>query len=134
MKAVTIHDVINRGSGSYLTFDLIDILNLFPRRVISSSWSVEGVWCIQKEGEEQEPKFKGQISGKDLNHFATNVNQIIDGVFKGFEEGSKKPWLVIVADDSTLYAVISNEDAVINEIKDKFKVVKESLEWAQEYA
>jgi hypothetical protein len=132
MHAITIHDIRN----GLLAFDLLDILKLYEADIYASSWKCRNVWCIHKDGRElhlfsEKPK---ALTGKEMLQFATEVQQTIDGEFIGTREGESRPWLVVVAEDSTYYVVLVRNLQHLELVKSRFNDVRDSPLWGEQYA
>lgn len=129
MQAVTIHDLRTSDQGSsFLAFDLIDVLRAIEPLVDGSLWRVSKVWCI-RQGEE-EPVFEDRLGWLQLTAFAEDCSQVIDGEFRAFRPDGADPWLAIVADDSTCFAVLTDENRVMEALRKRFADVRDSDEWA----
>jgi hypothetical protein len=133
MRAVTIHDMRPLGRGQVLAVDLIDILRLCEADVTTSSWKCSYVECLgdlacefMSVGDAQ-----GIISGEELLRLASGVYQVIWGDFEAYRTGESRPWLVVRAVDSTLYVVITDIRHLLDEIRTRFQIVRESPEDAE---
>ena len=123
MPSIRIQDKKQRNSGRFLSFDLKDILSEIGEPIFKSNWRCTKVWCIKVlDGEPmsfRDSRFK--LSGEEFANFASEATQVIDGRFEAKSEGAaKKPWLVIVAFDSTFYEVWSSKSWVIEKLKARF--------------
>jgi hypothetical protein len=106
----------------------MDILTVIGEPVKQSKWyCYELHYTARKEGvfnEFHEPRLK--FSGDELIGFASEIHQTIDGRFVAKGEGvAKKPWLVIIADDSSWFEVWSSKPKIIEQIKQHFQVVSD---------
>jgi len=129
MPGIRIRDLAPRG---YLAFDLSDILGLLGERAIRSRWRAVAVWATGKERVEGQTeledlaKARSWIEGEHLNRLAhEDVQQVIDGEFSGFDQGSDSPWVIICAVDSTYYEVYSREPGVLQSVRAAFKDVSD---------
>jgi hypothetical protein len=136
MQAVTIHDMQEREGFRWLAVDLIHVLKVFEREVLASSWQCRRFWCIPKFGDEtRDDSTEGKrMGGSELLQWAAGWQQVIDGEFIGTREGESSPWLVIVAEDSTYYVVLSRESSYLDRVREHFKDVRPSPEWTEQYA
>ena len=133
MQAVTIHDMsATETRGRILAVDLIDVLRAIEPLAQASEWQASSVWCIT-QGDNQEPDFADRLEWRQLVAFAEECHQVIDGEFRAFQPNSKSPWLAIVADDSTYYVVLSDDDRVIRAIRNRFNDVRTSDEWSANF-
>jgi hypothetical protein len=136
MNAVTIHDMQERGGFRWLAVDLIHVLKVFEPEVLASSWRCRRFWCIPKFGDEacDDSAAGKQMTGPELLQWASGWQQVIDGEFIGTRECESSPWLVIVAEDSTYYVVVSRESSFLNRVREHFRDVRPCPEWAEHYA
>lgn len=132
MEALTIHDVCDHG----LAFDLIDLLRLYESEVLALSWICRGVWCLGDGATEFEQVSESGIvlDGEDLFRLASHVYQVIDGEFVGMARNRSEPRLVVVAEDSTYYVVMSPDSELLARIRKRFSDVRTSPEWAAQFA
>ena len=136
MHAVTIHDVREINGGRLLAFDLLDILKLYELEVGTSSWEYRNVWCIGRDGNELSlgTETANTLTGTEILRFASEVQQTIDGEFVGTRKGESRPWLIVVAEDSTYYVVVVRNAQLLERVKKRFTDVRISPEWAKQYA
>ena len=136
MLAVTIHDMQEREGGGWLAVDLIHVLKLFEPEVLASSWQCRHFWCIPRFGNEaRDGSEQGTwMSGPEVLHWAAGWQQVIDGEFIGIRETEKSPWLVVLAVDSTYYVVLARETRFLDRVRERFKDVRPSPEYAEQYA
>ncbi|MEN7344153.1 MAG: hypothetical protein AAAFM81_14475 [Pseudomonadota bacterium] len=133
MHAVTIHDLrTSDQGGSFLAFDLIDVLRAIESLVDGALWEVSKVWCIRRGDEE--PVFENRLDWSQLTAFAEDCSQVIDGEFRAFRSDGAEPWLAIVADDSTYYVVLTDDYQAMQAIRDCFNDVRDSDEWAANFS
>ncbi len=129
MLGIKIQDKKQSNSGSgFLDFDLRDILAVIGEPVKQSKWLCYNLWyTAQRNGifnEFHEARLK--FSGDELIQFASEIHQTIDGRFEAKTEGAaKKPWLVIIADDSSWFEVWASKPKIIEQLKEHFQVVNE---------
>ena len=113
MKAVMIRDM--QPDGRCLAVDLRHVLDALGERVTTSTWCVIGVWALGSAAEELAAFDEHQIvAGARLLQLATEVYQIIDGIFFGTDPGASSPWIVVQAVDSSYYIVHSDDPAVLD--------------------
>ena len=136
MHAITIHDMQEREGFRWLAVDLIHVLRLFEPEVLSSSWQCRQFWCIPRYGDEARDDSEAgkQMTGSELILWATGWQQVIDGEFIGTREGESLPWLVVVAEDSMYYVVLARESRFVDRVREDFREVRPSPEWAEQYA
>lgn len=133
MQAVTIHDMRTSDSGSqFLAVDLIDVLRTIEPLAAESQWQASGIWCITR-GNTEEPVFEDRLDWSKLIAFAEECYQVIDGEFRAFQPDSGSSWLAIVADDSTYYVVLCDDNQVIKAIRERFNDVRDSDNWAENF-
>jgi len=130
MKAVTIHD---STPNDVLSFDLADLLRIAGPSVRESTWRCHAVEAIGPQADLLHAASDNgrSLSGDELIDIATEVTQIIDGDFVAERSNEGAPWLVIRAVDSTVYVVITNDHALIERIRAKFRDVRDSPEDAE---
>jgi hypothetical protein len=135
MYAVTIHDMHEKEAGRWLAFDLIHILKLFEHEALASSWQCRHFWCIPKTGDQvlDESEKGKRMTGPELLQWAAGWQQVIDGEFSATREGEASPWLVIIAEDSTYYVVLARESSFLDRVRERFKDVRPSPQWADQY-
>jgi hypothetical protein len=128
MPSIRIQDKIQRASGSFLDVYLKDILSAIGEPVLTSRWVCRDLWCVRsRDGVPQELREKRlKFSGEEIMLFASNAGQVIDGRFEARGQGAaKRPWLIIVAFDSTFYDVWSSKPNVIERIKERYNDVSD---------
>lgn len=124
MFAITITDKDDRGG---LAVELKDILSVVGEAVSTSHWKLEGVEAYGSPAAEKLEEMSDTgaiISGSELMNLASEVSQIVDGMFSGFEEGSESPWITITAIDSSAYDVASERVDALEAIRASFQTVK----------
>jgi len=118
----------SNGGGSTLTFSLKDILAVIGEKVLTSRWRCSELDYLKKTDEEFYSKKVRtmKLSGAELIDFSEKVGLILDGRFEAKSEGgAKRPWLLIVAFDTSWYEVWSSKPWVIEKMKAHFKDVSE---------
>ena len=111
------------GGGGTLSFDLRDILAAIGEPARLSQWRCHNLWyTAQKDGKFSEFRERHRrCNGQELIEFAAVVHQTIDGRFSAQSAGaSKKPWLIILAVDSSWFEVWSTKPQVIAKLSERF--------------
>jgi hypothetical protein len=123
MRGVTLTDT--DGSGA-LAFDLLDILELLPDELVSSTWDLQGVEAVGEAADELHAASdrEDRMEGARLHELAASVTQIIDGTFRAFAEGEDAPWLIVQAVDSSAYDVLTNRADLLASIRRRFRSVR----------
>ena len=132
MQSIRIADKKERGGGRFLDVQLKDILAAIGDGVADSRWTGRELWCVRRradgEGEELREK-RLKFSGAEILKFAERAGLIIDGRFEARGQGAaKRPWLIIVAFDSSFFDVWSSKPRVIEQLKARFNDVTEIAE------
>ena len=92
-RTLIIYDTKESGSG--LSFDLVDLLDLLSPMSIDAVWTVssddEEFWAIGDGGAalEQLATKSATVSGAKLLALARNTQQVVWGTFTGFLSASK---------------------------------------------
>jgi hypothetical protein len=123
MFGVTIFDHTDNG---VLSLDLKDILQLLGSQAESSEWEISQVEALDGFGAEALHGLadkKARVPGQELVRLASNVTQIIDGIFRGYQKDEREPWIVIQAVDSSAFDVQSDNNDVIRQIRQQFRSV-----------
>jgi hypothetical protein len=68
------------------------------------------------------------ISGYDLLSLSTDLTQFIYGNFEAFRNEENSPWLIIRAIDSTEFDVETNDDHILQKVRQSFTDVSDLLE------
>jgi len=113
------------GGGGMLSFDLRDILEVIGEPALASEWRCLNLWYTAvRDGEFGEfRERRRRLSGKELVEFSASVHQSIDGKFIAKKNGTNKPWLIILAVDSSWFEVWCSKQEVIEKLKDRFAKV-----------
>jgi hypothetical protein len=74
------------------------------------------------------------MTGAEMLQWTAEWQQVIDGEFIGTRDGESSPWLVVVAEDSSYYVVLARESSTLDRVKERFREVRPSPEWAEQYA
>jgi hypothetical protein len=133
MFGIKIQDSKQSNGGSNRSFDLRDILTLIGEPILSSRWQCRDLWYTAvREGKFDEIReVRRKLSGEEMMQFATGLHQTIDGRFEARSGGAaKKPWLIILAVDSSWFEVWSSKREVIEKVKAGFEKVSELPEGA----
>ena len=129
MTGIKIQDSISSPSGgSFLSFDLRDILAVVGEAARASRWRCRDLCYTEVRdggiGEFREDRRK--FSGEELIRFAAKVHQTIDGRFEARSGGAAKhPWLIISAVDSSWFEVWSSKLEVLESLKARFQQVSD---------
>lgn len=120
---------IQDSSAGHLDFDLRDILLVIGDSVGTSEWRCRDLWyTAAKDGKFGEfRERRRRFSGKEINEFAAEVHQTIDGRFVAKSTGGKRPWLVILAVDSSWFEVWSSKPKVLENLQGRFTKVSALL-------
>lgn len=129
MQGIKIQDKrISNSGGTVLNFDLRDILAVIGEPAHEARWRCRDLWCtasINGETVSVEEE-KMDFSGEEFIKFASSIHQTIDGRFEVRREGAaKKPWLLIVAFDSSWFEVWTTKPAIIERLKNRFQDISD---------
>jgi len=120
--------ILDHSDSGVLSLDLKDILLLLGSQAESSEWQISqvealgGVWAEKL----QRLADKGvRLPGKELVRLASTVTQIVDGIFRGYQRDESEPWIVIQAVDSSAFDVQCDDNAVIRQIRQRFRNVED---------
>lgn len=125
MRGVTISDL---DEQNVLTVDLVDVLRLLGEVVLESRWKLRGVEALGGTAAselQQLSDAQSEIDGRTLIKLAADVDQVVDGEFRGFRDGDSRPWIVIRAVDSSAYDVLTEDDRIVERIRGRFRAVSE---------
>jgi len=117
MKGIRIKDL---HEGKYLSFDLVDVLPLLGERATRSKWLVSDIWATMKQIDQSMELDRSWFSWEELQSLATGAQQIIDGRFEGYEVDEEKPWVIVLAVDSSYWEIISSDTEVIEAVAARF--------------
>ncbi len=128
MQGIKIKDKRQSNNGSFLDFDLKDILAELQESVLESNWVCRDLLCTAIRNEKfisiQEERLK--FSGEELIKFANSIHQTIEGRFEAKTGGAaKRPWLIIIAFDSSWFEVWTSKSWVIKKLKERFENVSD---------
>ena len=131
MQGLAITDTTEEN---FLSFDLFDILTQIGDSIEDSEWVISEVECFGEAADEIDRLAENQskVPGIQLLDLASNVTQIIDGVFTGYRLGEDTPWMIIQAIDSSEYEVFSTDRKLLDRIHDRFRCVTQILDNKQE--
>jgi hypothetical protein len=129
MFGVKIEDLTtSEGGGSFLSFDLRDILAVVGEPALTSRWRCRGLRYLEG-GEGSVGEFheeRREFTGDGMQRFAATVLQTIDGRFEARSAGAaKRLWLIILAGDSSWFEVWSSKPAVLESVRGRFKNVSD---------
>lgn len=116
------------GGGSFLSFDLRDILAAVGEPVLSSRWRCRDLWYIaERDGKFNEfREARQKLTGEEMIRFAGSIHQTIDGRFEARGGGAaKRPWLIILAVDSSWFEVWSSKRKVLERVRRRFEKVSD---------
>lgn len=118
--------ILDHSDNGVLSLDLKDILLLLGSQAEGSEWEISQVEAL--DGIEAEKLHcladkRARVPGRELVRLASAVTQIIDGIFRGYQEGESEPWIVIQAVDSAAFDVQSDNNDVIHQIRQQFRSV-----------
>lgn len=138
VEAVTIHDMRSIGEYKYLAYDLIDLITMAGKEALDSVWTCEMVEFL---GPNAELLYKatedGPVHGLRLVELAKGVTQTIDGMFIAVSPGQNRPWLVLRAIDGCYFVVITESNALMTAIRERFTDIRQSVDdalwYVQEY-
>lgn len=113
--------IIKDSKDGFLDFDLIDLLNIVGERVKESRWKVFNVEAVGKDADELHKISDDElvIDGSTLLKIASELMQVIEGVFEGFFHSSD-PWIIIRAIDSSEFEVETNSTSVLSALREHF--------------
>lgn len=116
---------IQDSAAGHLGFDLRDILLVIGDSVRASQWRCSDLWYLEERdgqvGELRERRRR--FSGEEIIEFAAGVRQTIDGRFVAKSTEGKRPWLIILAVDSSWWEVWSSKPKVLENLKSAFTKV-----------
>ena len=118
--------ILDKSEDGFLTVTLEDILRLLGRRAEESVWTISDLETLENAGGDilQKVSDRGTpVHGTELLQLAAARPEIIDGTFKGYEDGEDKPWIVIHAVDSSAYDVETNDERLVDQLRKRFKNV-----------
>lgn len=104
------------------SFDLRDILAIVGEPALQSDWRCQDLWyTVKDEDSDEYVKAPRKVTGAELLRFADVVMQIIDGRFEASSAGAaKRPWLMIMAVDSSYWEVWSTKQEVLEIVRARF--------------
>lgn len=127
---ITINDKYEANGSKFLDFDLADILKLIQEHGVNLTWQLCHLEFIDNKGcnenllENINKANSGSevfIEWDDLEKLSKCFNQIIDAKFIG---DSKDEMLIINAVDSSFWEVITNNQALVEKFKIRFKNIE----------
>lgn len=125
MRGVTITD--SSKDGRFLAVDLADILRLLGSRAEDAEWELSEVECVGVAADTvyQLAESKARVPGRTLLRLASDVTQVIEGVFAGYLTSQAQPWIIIRAVDSSAYDVQTEDQDILRRIKQQYKRVRD---------
>jgi len=107
--------------AGYLAVDLRHVLDALGQDAETSEWLVRDVWATGESYEGfEELQADLLIAGRTLIALANHADQVIDGEFFGFRKAASEAWIRVLADDSTLYEVETDDDLAAARILRRF--------------
>ncbi|TAN44358.1 MAG: hypothetical protein EPN22_07690 [Nitrospirae bacterium] len=131
MKGVRIFDGNKPGGRSGLEFDLVDILFVLGMRALRSLWKISNLEYVTDRGRTMDEVFGSDqdkdyyMDGKEFIAASRYVFQVIDGEFEATDTSQDRPWAVIRAVDSSWWEVYTDDPAVFENIRLRFRNVEE---------
>ena len=129
MFGIKIKDSKRSGGGSsFLSFDLRDILAAVGEPVFASRWRCRDLcYTAVRDGRFDEfREARRKFTGEEMVQFAGSIHQTIDGRFEARGGGAaKRPWLVILAVDSSWFEVWSSKREVLERVRARFEKVSD---------
>ena len=125
MLGVRVRDLDDRN---ILTVDLEAILGLFAETAEASEWQVSDVWATGDAAARELHELyevNARLAGSRLMRLASEINQIIDGTFSGYRPGESEPWIMIRAVDSSFFEVLTDDVAMLNQVRERFNDVED---------
>jgi len=122
MQGIEIKDKTHNESGSFLSFDLREILTVIGDSALASSWRCQYIECTGENADVMH-KISDErriISGSELMQIVSGIFQTIDGEFEAHHGGENSPWLIIRAVDSSSFDVISSDSEVLERVRRNF--------------
>ncbi len=128
MKYVTISDKDDRN---VLTFDLKNVLEVIGNRPAGWTWMIQGLECTGPSAEIIHGLSDSgrRVEDKMLVDLLNGVMQTIDGSFLGYPQDAVLPAIVVRADDSSCFDVLSDDQAILKRIQERFREVTVVREW-----
>jgi hypothetical protein len=122
---------IRDANGHHLSFDLKDVLVAIGQPALETYWTAGPV---ERTGEmldatgANRPLLEAlvqsgeRVDGHRLLELAQGIHQTIWGEFRGYETPtSPGPWIIVVAFDSTWFEVHTDNAAVLEALRARFK-------------
>lgn len=110
---------------------LRDILHLLQGRGDAAAWELDhgeegAFWATARPGHDvswaQAMAGTGQrVSGETLRARTDALLQVITGEFRAFEGAAASPWLIVRAFDSSVYAIVTEDEAVLALARQHFR-------------
>jgi hypothetical protein len=101
-----------------LWFDLADLLESLGDRALKSNWQISDLNYLSKRDREILPLHVAEgafISGQELKESTTDLLQVVDGEFRGYE--GAEHWITLKAVDSSWWEVLSSKSDVLAQVK-----------------
>ncbi len=125
MQGITITD--STPEGDFLAFDLIDLLRIIETKSGKLEWAIFSLECMGSSADElyRIEHSKQRVPGDQFVQLASNITQVIDGEFHGYQTGAQTSWVIIRAVDSAAYDVYSEDDQVLYWLRQQFTHVSD---------
>lgn len=128
MLGIKIKDTRQSNGSRFLSFDLRDILAVIGEPILKSRCRCRDL-CYTANIDEEASEIREarlNLTDEELIQLSSRIHQTIDGRFEGRGEGvAKKPWLIIVAFDSSWFEVWSSKPAILEMVRKHFKKVSD---------
>lgn len=120
MRGISIADFDER---QVLKIDLSDILGVVGQAANESLWRLTDVEALGEAEACELHRLSDEgrsVDGTTLARLASGVSQVIDGELRAFRRGSETPWLIVRAVDSSAYDVLTDDEALLARLREKF--------------
>lgn len=131
MPILQIHDL---WPSQLIVVDPRHVLAMLGERALSASWQVAGVTRYREAlfvtGEQAADRLEAlaqsqsRVSGTHLNELVHQTIQVIWGEFAAYEEGRDQPWVIIRAIDSSFCEVETDDEVVLDHVRQTFADVR----------
>ena len=125
MRGITISD--RQPNNNILAVNLADILQLLGPQLAVTEWEISDLECLGTDSERLHELADTQtrVPGETLLQIATNIVQVIDGIFAGYLKNESEPSIVVRVIDSTACDIESSDDAILTKLRQRFQKVKD---------
>jgi hypothetical protein len=66
------------------------------------------------------------LSGAEMLRLAGGILQVINGDFEAYRAAETRPWLVVRAIDSSVYVLITQDENLLQRVRERFRDVRDS--------